>query len=296
MMKGLMGLGQTEHERVATLLSAYMDERVNARERAQVERHLQTCAACQADLASLRATVQAVRAMPAARLPHSFMLPHSMARQPRPSWTFPILRTATAVVVALFVLVTVGDVLGLNTLRQNNVATREAQPLSAAMQPAQPSAEALPAESTAAPAAKAADETLLQTEPPPAVAPAPATESPMGGGGMGGGGVAPGQAVTPALGVMSASPLTDSNAQPTQAAEAEPTANVGATPTSIPPAVAEQPASTPVIGATSRGAAGPYEGETKTISTVLLRAMEIGLAGLALLLGALALAASGRVR
>lgn len=112
-MKGWLGLRQTEHERVRSLLSAYIDGRLDTRERAGVDGHLRACAACRADLATLQATLRAVRAAPVMRLPRSFTLPRSMARQPRPSWAFPIFRTATAVTAVLLAIVMAGDLAGL---------------------------------------------------------------------------------------------------------------------------------------------------------------------------------------
>ena len=105
------GLGRAnEHERVGALLSTYLDGRASEAERALVERHLKSCANCERNLATLSATVAAVRTMPHVRAPRSFALPRSMAKQPRSTpWLYPLLRTATAFAAFLFVLVVAGD-------------------------------------------------------------------------------------------------------------------------------------------------------------------------------------------
>ena len=100
----------SEHERVKVLLSTYLDGRTSGAERALVERHLKSCVECERNLATLQATVAAVRTMPHVRAPRSFALPHSMAKQSRPApWLYPMLRTATAIATFLFVVVVAGD-------------------------------------------------------------------------------------------------------------------------------------------------------------------------------------------
>jgi Putative zinc-finger len=106
-MGGLWGRA-SEHERVEALLSTYLDGRTSQAERAFIEQHVKSCESCTRSLATLRATVAAVREMPRIRAPRSFALPRSMARQPRTvPWAYPLLRTATAIATFLFV-VTVG--------------------------------------------------------------------------------------------------------------------------------------------------------------------------------------------
>lgn len=78
------------HERQRELLSAYLDAQLSPRERHDLERHLESCAACRAELDGLRATVTLLRAAPPAAMRRSFTLTPAMAEAepPRPL-TFP---------------------------------------------------------------------------------------------------------------------------------------------------------------------------------------------------------------
>ena len=95
-------------ENAAPLLSEYVDGRLPAEQREQVDRHLGTCSACREDLESLRATVQLLCAMPVMRVPRPFTL---AAPAPRPSVLFVYLRAATAAATVLFALFMGGSIL-----------------------------------------------------------------------------------------------------------------------------------------------------------------------------------------
>ena len=105
---------RTEHEIVSEQLSEYLDEQLEAGERARVERHLATCAECQESVRSLRWTRQLLRQAPTARIPRSFVVreadvaPARAAGRRRP---VAALQWAGAVVAALLVLVFAGDLL-----------------------------------------------------------------------------------------------------------------------------------------------------------------------------------------
>jgi anti-sigma factor RsiW len=123
-----------EHERVAALLSPYLDGQVSQAERALVERHLASCAECAHDFATLKATATAVRTMPRAHAPQTFTLPRSMARQSQTTtWMFPALRAATALATLLLVIIVAGDVFLFNAARQ--AAAPVSAPASVARQP-----------------------------------------------------------------------------------------------------------------------------------------------------------------
>ena len=160
-----------EHERVEALLSAYLDGRASRAERALVERHLKSCADCARNLATLRATLVAVRDLPHIRAPRSFALPRSMAKQPRSTpWLYPLLRGATAFATFLFVLVVAGDLYARFTLF-STFAPAALPSTSIAMQAvATPAQESAP--QTIAPEAS-------QTFKQPAPAPAPQAAAPL---------------------------------------------------------------------------------------------------------------------
>ncbi len=63
-------------------LSALLDNELPAAERAELEAHLQSCAACRAELESLRRASALLRALPQPALPRSFLLPTEPAAQP----------------------------------------------------------------------------------------------------------------------------------------------------------------------------------------------------------------------
>jgi anti-sigma factor RsiW len=106
---------QTEHDHCQEDLSAFLDGQLTRRERARVERHLQQCATCRADLEALRGTVVLLRTMPQLRPPRSFLLPASEAVRQRQvrreQLAYVALRAATAVATVLLVLVVSGDML-----------------------------------------------------------------------------------------------------------------------------------------------------------------------------------------
>jgi len=153
-----------EHEQVEALLSPYLDGRTSTAERALVERHIESCSDCARNLATLSATVMAVREMPRVRTPRSFALPRSMARPSRAvSWTYPLLRVATGVAAFLFVLV-----LGMDLFTQRMLVPAAAPQMvaPAALAPTVVAMES--ATQATAPAATGRVETLAAT-PAPAV-------------------------------------------------------------------------------------------------------------------------------
>jgi anti-sigma factor RsiW len=105
-------LGKTEHEFVSEKLSLYMDQQLAALDRARVEQHLSTCAECRQALRSLRWTRQLLRQAPVARVPRSFVIREAdvvPARTAGRRGHVLALQWATALVVALLVVVFAGD-------------------------------------------------------------------------------------------------------------------------------------------------------------------------------------------
>lgn len=265
-MGGVLGRAG-EHERVEALLSTYLDGRASDAERALVELHLAACADCTRNLATLRATVAAVRELPKVHLPHSFAVPRSLARQsqtgPR---LYPLLRAATTIAAFLFVLTVAGDLF----LRSSPIAPAPAAlaPTSVVMQsetlestqpvtapaaalapksapPAAPAPLATPlkfdlaAPGTATPGLAAAAKAVPQTPSEPPV------EKPLTSEGMGGGMGAGAAPVPP----QPASAVPELGSAPTPIATA-PVASPSPTPTAVvrtpePTAVARAPAPQP---------------------------------------------------
>ena len=96
-------------------LSEYIDGRLSSGERGKVERHLEGCSVCSAELESLRYTVSLLRRMPATSprrvytLTEATPLPSMPWRMRVPVWAY---GTAASVVIALFVLVLSADLSG----------------------------------------------------------------------------------------------------------------------------------------------------------------------------------------
>lgn len=97
------------------MLSEYIDKRLNDAQRQAVERHLETCAACSQELASLRMTVQLLHEVPAVPVPRSFAVRRPETERvgapaaQRLRW----LRPATAVAVFVLAMVLAVDLLQL---------------------------------------------------------------------------------------------------------------------------------------------------------------------------------------
>jgi hypothetical protein len=254
---------RNDHIRAEELFSAYIDHHITAGEQQFVERHVAQCADCRVKLEATRATVTALHNLPAVKAPRSFVLPRSMERQARPSivaW-YPALRLATVFAVIAFVIVFAGDLLTLRGGALNVATAPLAAPAPAmatapavAMQPIEPPAAA----PQSAPAQAQPKETsgAAQSSLPTIVAPMSETYS----------------TATATLPVTTTNPVTVNlpivvAAAPTVEAprEATPEAFVATSPS------ADQ--TTPTAGA-----------EAQTAPLDPLRAVEIALAGLAIIL------------
>lgn len=149
------------------LLSALLDDEVTAAERAVATAHLAACAACRAELESLRWTVGLLAQLPPVPLPRTFYLseadiaPPTRARR-LPGWLQPVLTFGTALSALAFTLLLVGS------FALGGAARDQAAP--AAQAPAQP-AESLAAEMPAEGEAQKQAETMAEQEPAPAVSP-----------------------------------------------------------------------------------------------------------------------------
>lgn len=101
-------LGKNDCDRIKELLSEYLGQHLNSEDRARVESHLKVCESCRRDYESLQATVGLLSRVPSAAAPRSFIIT-GIAPLPYPSF-FRALRTATAVLAVMLVLLFAGDV------------------------------------------------------------------------------------------------------------------------------------------------------------------------------------------
>jgi hypothetical protein len=105
------------------LLSAYLDDQLDAGDRARLEARLAVDPALRSELEMLRRTVALVRDLPSQPVPRNFILPQETAsgvrraprqqlvRATRTRWLAPFLTAATTVIGLLFVAVLAGDLL-----------------------------------------------------------------------------------------------------------------------------------------------------------------------------------------
>jgi hypothetical protein len=238
------------HELVQERLSEYLDGRLPADQRADVEHHLEECRECSRELQALRATRQMLRSLPPVPLPRSFTLEAAPRPAPLPRGFF-WLRSATAVTAAAFVLLLVAPV----------VLPKETTPV---LRPAVGQTMGTPGQSTAADgrAALVAQPTGAPSERPSASAGQPATA---------------GQAPAASAAPRAAAPLAQPAAPAAAAASAPaPTAPAGGQP-SAPDQVEGKPQPQP------NPAIEPHPVEVAQPSGLWLPQLIVG--GLALLLG-----------
>ena len=106
-------LFKSEHQRVAEMLSAYLDGELSPKKQALVEKHLAQCADCAQNLRTLRQTVALLGQLPPVAVPRSFAI-RPVPAAPRPNFfqmrrTYVYLRAATAVATILLTVVLAGD-------------------------------------------------------------------------------------------------------------------------------------------------------------------------------------------
>lgn len=91
--------------------SEYLDNRLEAKERARIEQHLRECADCRAALASLRWTIELVKHAPAPVSARAFTLPVPAPRAQRSSLAFGFAQFGAALATLLLIAVIGVDVL-----------------------------------------------------------------------------------------------------------------------------------------------------------------------------------------
>jgi Putative zinc-finger len=205
------GRGDT-NEHVLDQLSAYIDYELSDTERERVRDHLRRCPVCENELATLKAAKQLLNELPLHPVPRTFILTPDMVgrgvtgpvERRRPlGWTLAgRLRTATALVAVLLVLVLSGDVLSRGVLGGSSATLM---------------APTFPTPSHLLPQSQNADRMTNPTT--VALAEATTTTVAPGGGGAGGLGAGPGEAPIPqAAPTVAAAAPSDSANQTTSAA------------------------------------------------------------------------------
>jgi hypothetical protein len=96
-------------------LSAYLDGQLSPREHARLVARLEEDADLRTALENLRTTREALRSLPSLKAPRNFTLSPEMVSQPKQKSMplVPIFRLASVLASLLFVIVVIGDVLGL---------------------------------------------------------------------------------------------------------------------------------------------------------------------------------------
>ncbi|MHB9031898.1 MAG: anti-sigma factor family protein [Anaerolineae bacterium] len=109
-MRGFRG---ADHRFIRENMSAYIDSRLNDRDRRRFERHLAVCSECTANLAAMRQTKALLSQLPRVSIPHAFTLPASVeaerVRYQRLSRSSAWLGQASAIVAALLVVLFIGS-------------------------------------------------------------------------------------------------------------------------------------------------------------------------------------------
>ena len=144
------------HQRVAQLLSAYLDGQVDAQERYLVEQHLSTCPTCRHDLESLRQTVRLLRQLPAVTPPYSFILRPERVVPTRSlvwRWLFGVPGLATGLATLMCVVLLAGVLLYNRLVPHSAVMPLARAPVTSSI-PATPTVVSIPgAVSSATPVA-----------------------------------------------------------------------------------------------------------------------------------------------
>lgn len=98
----------------AEQLNAYIDGELSADEQLQIEKHLQTCAACQSEVELSQRLVTALHSLPSIVPPRSFALTPEKARRLRANPLHTAAKVALSVAAALLIFVFTLDFSGFN--------------------------------------------------------------------------------------------------------------------------------------------------------------------------------------
>jgi hypothetical protein len=225
-------MSNTKH--ITDQLSAYLDNRLSAGDRARVEAHLRGCEQCRRDLAELGYTVNMVRALPVMRRPRTYTLAEvPVAQHWALGWLYRLMGSATLAAALLLVVVLSADMLSLG---------------GRAASPAPPMA--MSAATAASATGNAADTARAAEAPKAAPTPAAATQVMP---------TPPSFAPAPTVGLGGGPPPTTAAAAPTTRPPA-PTVGLGGGPPATPsplPTGPSQPSTAGVISVTATATLTP---------------------------------------
>lgn len=178
--------------RIDELLSAYLDDELSPRERAQLEARLQADPKLRARLKMLQQTVALVRRLPRVQAPRNFLLTPAMVRSPEPRrpgryrWLAPAFTAASALTALMFLSIVAFHTLVLPTQFAAAPPAPEPAIVEAPREEAEIEVPALPTQA-APPREQTAEErmdlagkvapTATLTEAMPLVAPTPPTQT-----------------------------------------------------------------------------------------------------------------------
>jgi len=137
-----------DHKFAKKNLSAYLDNALSERERRRVRHHLEHCADCRHDLATLRATQQALHALPLKPVPRSFALPASVQQRQvsfrRWNMAYGAMRGLTVAVSFVLVLLLSGDALmGMDVIPMFGQMQPKSAPVALESAPMEPEVEVI---------------------------------------------------------------------------------------------------------------------------------------------------------
>jgi hypothetical protein len=127
------------------LLSEYIDQQLHPSKQRRLEARLQQEPELRAALEDLRRTRAILRSAPKIKAPRNFTLKPHMVPQPAPRRVYPVFQFASALASVLFVLVLVGDLLGIGFVPESPVMMAQPAAVEALEVEQAPGALALPA-------------------------------------------------------------------------------------------------------------------------------------------------------
>jgi hypothetical protein len=140
-------------DRELEAISAYLDGQLSPREHARLESRLKTDSQLRLALEQMRRTRALLRSLPKVRAPRNYVLTPQMVHPRRQApRSYPVLRLVATMASFLFVLVLIGDFLGLGRASSPQIAALTEEPMAQVLEA--PSEEGDTSIESAAPAAE----------------------------------------------------------------------------------------------------------------------------------------------